>query len=525
MKLVKPTNKFIIYLGAFFLIQTIFIAFYPANRTEVDDGFWYAAGIRDEPYLDLFNPRFFLFLPAFKSLYDVISLTGLRIDPYHLMCAVNMIFAGLTIILLYDILRQFMHFKERTALFIVILLAVSYEFWRYSVEAEVYIVSMFLILMMLRMFLQFKHDASWQSIVAICIAGAFTTLLYKPNFIPLYAVFPAILLYYKRFNAFVIYYAVSAVLIVGAFFVVYTQLETTDSFLAYLFGGTNDPVGNPAVAVLIIASNILSVMWIFSFDEASTFIIEKFPHKVIEEEIYLAQQVGHAKYFLLAVLIALACIIAVFFVNAFRRRKMYRLGRFRILAIIILWIAVYGGFLLIMDPTSNEPWLMLQIPFVVLFGAVLIEPLQNRQWWLAFAFLILVFINNTVGGMNLLRDLNYDYYYQKSRWLIHNTTSDDYIISYGPISFVRYLRYYTDAEVLNMEEGHERAIDVLKDAENLSGNIYLSENVFHPPQAIMYRSQVNVMTLFKLYEEKGYRTELVANEDGEKFLTYKLITK
>ncbi|ELR73342.1 hypothetical protein C900_04194 [Fulvivirga imtechensis AK7] len=524
MKLVKPTNKLYVYLTAFFLVQIMLIAFYPANRTEVDDGFWYAAGIRDEPYLKLFNPRFFLFLPLFKALYELVSLTGLRIDAYHFMCAVSMIFAGLTLVLLYDILRQYMHFKTKTAFFIVALLAISYQFWRYSVEAEVYVLSMFLIVLILKLCLKLKESASWHHVLLLCILGAFTTLLYKPNFIPLYAVFPAIFLYYKRYKAFIVYYALSAVFIVGSFFIVYLQLPEEGTFLTYLFGGTNHPVGNPAVSVLVITSNILSLMWIFGFEEATTFIIDKFPHKVIQEELFLAQQIGREKYLLLGVLCLLALLFIILVVNAIRRRDVFKMGRFRILAIMALWVLVYGGFLLLMDPTSNEPWLMLQIPILVFFGAILIEPLSKSLQWIAPTFLVLVFINNTVGGMNLLRQLDYDYYYKKSEWLINNATGDDYIISYGPMSFIRYLRYYTDAEILNMEEGQGRALTVLKTPEKVSGEIYLSENIFHPPPAIMYRSQVNVVSLFKLYEEKGYRTELISGE-GDRFATYKLIMK
>ena len=525
MKLVKPTNKLYVYLTAFFLVQILFIAFYPANRTEVDDGFWYAAGIRDEPYLKLFNPRFFLFLPLFKALYEFVSLTGLRIDAYHFMCTMSMIFAGLTVVLLYDILRQYMHFKVKTAFFIVALLTISYEFWRYSVEAEVYILSMFLIVLILKLCLKLKQNASWSIILLLCILSVFTTLLYKPNFIPLYAVFPAIFLYYKRFKALVVYYAVSAVLIVASFFIVYIQLPMEETFLSYLFGGTNHPVGNPAVSILVIISNILSLMWVFGFNDATTFIIDEFPHKVIQEELYLAQQIGREKYLLLGVMCLLALVFLALVINAIRKRGVYRMGRFRILAIMALWTLVYGGFLLLMDPTSNEPWLMLQIPILVFFGALLIEPLPKNQQWLAPTFLVLVFINNTVGGMNLLRNMEYDYYYQKSRWLINNTTSEDYIISYGPMSFIRYLRYYTDAEVLNMEEGQERALEVLKEPEKISGEVYLSENIFHPPPAIMYRSQVNVIALFKLYEEKGYQTKLISEEEDNRFATYKLIMK
>ena len=515
-----------IYLASFLLLEVFFLAFFPANRTEVDDGYWYAADIRDTEYLKLFNPRFFLFLPIVKLGYQMFASIGLTFDAYNFMSMVSIVFSGMTLILLYDTLCNYLKFQWKNALIITVFVAISYEYWRYSVEAEVYIMSMFFILLILRIFLKYKYIRKFGHVFLLAGLAGFATLLYKPNFIPLFMVFPLLFLYYRKISHLALYYSISAIIIVGGFYIVYTQLTMDDTFLGYLFGGTNQPIGNPAASALVIASNMMSVLWVFSFEEATTFIINGFPHKVIEEEVFLAQQVGSIKYFLLLVLAAVIIIFGWLVGNAISKRRIFSIARFRILLVLFLWVLVYGGFLMIMDPTSNEPWLMLQVPLIILFGALLIEPLRSNQHWVIYSFLGLIFINNFLGGMSLLKDNEYDFYYQKSKWLVSNVTDKDYIISYGPVSFIRYMRYHTDAEVINLEEQQETAINLLQSADKLKGGtIYFSENIFHPPRAILYRSQFDVGRLFKIYEERGYRSELVWGKEDEQFTTYKLIMK
>lgn len=524
LKLAKPINKFIIYLASFLLLGVFFLTFFPDNRTEVDDGYWYAADIRDSEYTKLFNPRFMLFLPIVKLGYQAVSALGLSIDAYNFMCIVSVGFSAMTLILLYDTLCSQLKFQGKNALLVTIFVAISYEYWRYSVEAEVYVMSMFFIILALRLFLKYKYVRKFGHVFMLCVLASFTTLLYKPNFIPLFMVFPLLFLYYRKISHLAIYYGLSAIIIVGSFYIVHIQIPSNGPFLEYLFGGTNQPIGNPAASVLVIASNMMSVLWIFGFEEATSFIINGFPHKVIEEEVFLAQQIGSIKYFLLLVL-AMAIVLFGWLVgNAVKERSTFSISRFRILLVLFLWVLLYGGFLMVMDPTSNEPWLMLQIPIIILFGALLFEPLKRSQHWIIYSFLFLIFLNNWLGGMYLLKDIRYDYYYQKSQWLISNATGKDYIISYGPVSFIRYMRYHTDAEVINLEEEQKTAINLLQNAGKLNGGkIYLSENIFHPPRAILYRSQFDVGQLFDIYEDRGYRSELVWGREEEQFTTYKLI--
>lgn len=525
MKSSKSANKYRTYLLAFIIIELFLFSFFPANRIEVDDAFWYAGSIRDYAYIDLFNPRFFLFLPLVKSIYDTILLLGINIDAYYFLCVVSAIFSGLTLLLLYDTLGKYLKFERWPALFVVALLGVSYEFWRYSMEAEVYIVAMFFVLLTLRLFLKWEQDNSLRNLVWLSLIASITTLIYKPSFIPVYLIFSLLFFYHKKYFHFIIYNAVGAFIIIGSFFIVYLQMTSETTFSGYLFGGANEPVGGPAGAIFVIASNMLSVLWLFGWEPAASFIIEHFPHKVVEEEMFLALQVADLLYLLFVVWLGIAASFTFLVINAIKNRLQYSKKRVKILSIILLWMLIYSGFLLFMDPTSNEPWLMIQIPLVIIFGAFLIEPLKKSRLWVAFTFLFLVFINNTLGGVGLLSDQRYDYYRQKSEWLKINASADDHIVTYGPMSLIRYLRYYTPAEVINLEEDKDKAFKLFRNAEKVRGDIYFPEDIFHPPQAILYRAKIDLEELTELFQLHSYSLQRVAGEEEGKFKTYRLVIR
>lgn len=494
------------------------LVFFPNNRTEVDDGYWYAQGVRDEEYLNLFNPRFFLFLPIMKLLYDLIHALGFNIDAYMLMCFVSMCFSGLTIVILYDTLAAQLDLGKKTSLFASLAVLISYEFWRYSYEAEVYIISIFLILLAFRWFMVTKKQEGFLHAGLLAILCAITTLLYKPNFIPLFIAFPIIFLYFGKVRQLIVFYIIGAFIIVGSFALVHSYLLTDVSFLEYLFGGTNKPVGRAYMSIFVIASNIISVLWIFSSDKAVNFIRNEFPHKVIEEEIYLANQINGFQNVLWLCLILLFILVFIMILRAFVRKLILTPYQKKAVGTVIIWLLIYGAFLILMDPSSNEPWLMVQIPIIILISVLFAKPLKRNKLWLVYSLLFVLFINNSVGGMWLLKRTSSDYNKQKVKWIVNNANKDDIVLSYGPISFIRYLRYETNATVIDIEESPNLAYEILlNDSLN---NVYFTEDVLYPPEAIQFRSKHIVNKFDSIYKENSLMSFPVSS--GE-FVTYRLV--
>lgn len=513
----KFSNKYTYYLLAFICLEVFLFVFFPSNRTEVDDGYWYAQGVRDEDYLNLFNPRFLLFLPLMKLVYDFIHFLNINVDAYYLMCSVSMLFSGLSIVLLYDTLAAHLDLGKKTSFLASLAVLISYEFWRYSYEAEVYIISIFFILVAFRWFMATKKEQGFLHVVLLAVLCAFTTLLYKPNFIPLFIVFPLIFLYFGKSSHLIFFYIIGALVIVGSFSIVHSYLPTEVSFIDYLFGGTNQPVGQAYMSIFVIASNIVSVLWIFSADGAVNFIRDKFPHKVIEEEIYLAQQINGIEIVMWLCLASLFILLSILIVRAIIIKLILTPYQEKAVGIVVIWLAIYGAFLIFMDPSSNEPWLMVQIPIIILVSVLLVKPLKNSQLWLVYFLLFLLFINNSIGGIWLLKDSSNDYNKCKVQWLVENTDDNDIILSYGPISFIRYLRYTTSATIIDIEESSDLAFEILKN-RNLK-NVYITEDVLDPPEAIQHRSKHIVETVNDIFNQNDLKAVPVSSTE---FMTYEL---
>lgn len=491
--------------------------FFPGNRSEVDDGYWYAQGIRDEDFIDLFNPRFLLFLPIMKGLYCVLEFIGVSFDAYLLMCTISMIFSGLVIVLLYDTLAAYLSIGKKTSLFASLVVLISYEFWRYSYEAEVYIISTFFIILIFRLFIKTKKQKDYQHVIIIGALCAFTTLLYKPNFIPLFIAFPIIYLYFGKIKQLLLFYSVGALIIVGSFLMVYSQSTLEVGFVEFLFGGTNTPTGKPYMAIFVVASNVFSVLWFFSNESLTKFIQSTFPHKVMEEEIFLSQQADLIQGLLISVTILFVMLTAFMMVRALIRKLVLTPYQRKTLGSLMIWLLVYAIFLLFMDPSSNEPWLMIQIPLLVGVSVIFVKPLKSSKLWLPYSLLFLLFINNYFGGIWLLQDPVYDYNKRKAEWLQSNAGSNDIILSYGPISFIRYLRYTTSSEVISIEEELDGSIEALKYS---NGRLFITNGINNTPSAIYYRSADKVNKFRSAYKSSNLKIRSVNRGN---FATYELI--
>lgn len=422
-----------------------------------------------------------------KVLFEFTRVLHVNVDAYQLICSVSMIFSGLTIILLYDTLASQLDIGKKTSIFASLAVLFSYEYWRYSYEAEVYMISLFLIILAFRFFMVTRQATDYKHIIGLSILCALSTLLYKPNFIPLFIVFPLIYLYFGKIKHLILFYTIGAVAILGCFGLVYAFISYPSSYVHFLFGGTNTPIGQAYMSLFVVASNIISVLWLFSSDQAVAFISDKFPHKIIDEEVFLAKQVDGLEVFFWICLSILITLFIVLIIRALTKKLVLTPYQKKATGIVVIWLVFYSIFLLMLDPSSNEPWLMVQIPIIVLLSILFVKPLKSFKLWLPYTLLFVLFFNNAVGGMWLLKSTKYDYNRVKSEWLRVHAQPKDIIMSYGPISFIRYLRYSTRAEVINIEEDPEWAYSILRDG-NKSGYIYLTQDVIETPDPFKYRS-------------------------------------
>ncbi len=506
----------------FILVEVFLLITFPENRTETDDGAWYAYIVRDQSIHSLYNPRFLLFLPFVK----LITWLMPGVDTYNLICYFSMFFAGLTIILLRKMLNSFTDWPDTVNWWVVILVLISYEFWRYAFESEVYMLAIFMTMLCLYLQLKiYKNGPDTLSLLSLIACSSLTVLFYKPAFIIVFMAIPVFLILKGRWLQTILLYGISGLIILGVYYLTYRYyLLKPESFVAHLMGGVNDPVGNPWMAPIVVVSNFISTIWVFGVKELGGIVSSAFAHKVVQEEFLTASQVGNMSYFLilLCVILGLLLLSGVFYTIKYFRQN--GISKTLFTTVLIFIVILYGGFLVVMDPSSNEPWIMLSIPLAVLIGYYLFLPLYGlNKKWIVNGILILVLLINYFGGIGLLRDPAYDFNRLKSEWLSEHVQEGDLILSLGPMSFIRYLNYYTKGDAYNYEEQLMMKKPILDSISSFQGDIYITEDMINPIPAITFRSGITSEVLDSVYSVYSYIP--VPVDTSNKFVTYKLLKR
>jgi len=497
----------------------LFLTF-PENRSEADDAFWYAALVRDEPVNALYNPRFLLFLPLIKAIYILIPVA----DAYIFMCVVSMLFAAGILVLLRRILLAHTNLDRAVVWWIILLTLLSYEFWRYSFESEVYMIAIFLILLTLdRQLKIYQEGLNGRRLVILILVSSFTVLVYKPAFLAVFIAFPLFFLFRKLYRALVLFYATSGVAIIGVYYLTYLLYTLgPENFISHLLGGVNNPTGSALMAPVVVISNFCATAWIFGVEELKSTVTRVFAHKVMMEELLTASQVNGWSYFLIVLVLLLVTLFLFLVINAIREIRRSGLEWTGFYWVMTALIDIYGGFLLVMDPSSNEPWLILSIPIAIILGKLLIQPLGRRgSLIIPWTFVLILGVYNYIGGIGLLQNRNVDYNFLKADWLNNHTGSNDLVLSLGPMSFVRYIDYYSKASVYNYEEQFMKGNVMIDTLHGHEGNIYLTNDMITPPRAITFRSKITAAKLDSLYRYYQYIVQPVDTSSG--FVTYKLV--
>lgn len=500
----KPAH----YLFAFILIEAFLFIFYPQNRTEVDDGYWYAQLVRDEEISNLFNPRFMVFLPLVKILYQASnSLLG-HIDAYSFMSSLSIVLSGITIVLLFDVLRKNLNLNFHASLIGSLLLLFSYEYWRYSYEAEVYIISILLILFSFRLHLSSLQNPQLKKTLILAIIGVSAALIYKLNAIPVFIAFPLIYIWKKRIKEAVLLCFTGAALFILSTFLIHHFFLEDHPYLNFLLGGINDPAGSPFLSVFVVASNFISVLWIFANDHVVSIVKNAFPHKIMDEEILIAKQVGLWESILWLLSFILLVLFIALTIKSFKAKRSYNALEKDALLSSLIWLIVYSIVLMVLDPSSNEPWLMVQLPLAILLTLTLKDALNRSGLYIFYTALGILLFINLAGGILLLQNQHYNYNRKKSEWLINNAQAEDTILSYGPISLIRFLRYYSKAEVISIEENPELAYKILENG-SINGDVYITNDVMDVPVPFIFRSGEKVRKVKNILDSKSIEVVLV----------------
>lgn len=218
------------------IVWALYVLLIPVNRTENDDGYHYAWLLLHGDKAALFQSRFPLFLSAEKGLFTLLKWLGFAPDAYMLLVWVSSFFAAGAIFIFYLIVRKRFRLSRRSAVITVLMLAFSYGFWRYAVEAELYSISHFLIFLTFYLLTRPAGEDDLRPVLSAAAIGSLAVMVYKPNFIPLFLAFPWIFIANRQWKRAACYLAAGAAGILGIYALIYVSVPVTEhSYISTFF--------------------------------------------------------------------------------------------------------------------------------------------------------------------------------------------------------------------------------------------------------------------------------------------------
>lgn len=460
----------------FAALVLFFLISFPGNRSEADDGFHYAYLVKTQGWAHLLQPRYLLFLPICKVLYQLTAL-----DPYLLMCILSSFCSAGTLLLCYRFLSNVMQLPRGAALWGCAFLLFSYGYWRYSVEAEVYSISNLLCTAVLYIIL------SRRSVVLAGLLAGLAVLIYKPNAMPLFFVFPFAFLIKRRWIPFFVYPAIGGIVVLVGYFLAYRYVGSSGAFVQFLAEGASRSYGSVFVTIFVVLSNVVATGFLYGIDAVEHFIRSKFPANLIVEEVYAANANGFRNHIAIVTLVLLAVSMVTLLIMALRRFSRRNLNWEQ--GILLCWIIVYAGVLLYLDPNSPEPWTMLLVPLMLLLTAVLFAPLFENLRTRRFAWIVIaiLFLHNFAGGYGVIATEKSDYIAQRTGWLKHHAQQGDLVLSLGSRSTLAYIVYKTPAEICSPEQAFGRCMQLAEETIAAGHKVYLMDDMVNREAAVKFR--------------------------------------
>lgn len=483
-------------VAAVLLLATIYGLTSPGNRSEADDAFWFAHDVEHKSLRGLLgsgHSSHLLFLPIARALFVISQAAGFNVRSYDLIRFTNCLLAALSVVLLRTVLQRRFDLSPFAAITGAAGLAVSYGFWRYASEMEVYAPAVLLILVLCH--LGFSQLAShWLTSLAGLVA-ALAVLVHILGIIPAIVIVPLTLLLRRRIKAVLIYGAVLSVTLGGVYLAAYEYTATPRQDLAaYTFSpdpGARYSWSGAALSIVTVGQDVASVNFLFGYAKVADMLDRTFPRQFLDEERYAGARASTLVKVVPPIAVCLLALLAAALIRVMRRHSppvhRRQAEDFHRLLVVAIWVGVYWLFLVGRSSGAPEAWIPILPALWILIAALVFESASRSrvQRLLAVAFLATLVVHNSLGGYWPLHSRSSDFNAVRASWLVHHARAEDVIlVADGPI-FSLYLSYYARAQVIDLEE--LSAAEIAKRylaATRPPGRVFVTEGVLNPPRAL-----------------------------------------
>jgi hypothetical protein len=504
--------------GAFAVLALAYILTGPGNRTEADDAFWFAYDIESRSIRELMSSEHtahLLFLPLARGLWNLTGLVGLGIRAYDAIRLANCFVAAASVVLFGYTLWSRLRLSSFAAITAATGLAFSYGFWRYANETEVYALSILIIVGLCWACFSGLHSVG--SVVLTAVLAALGGLIHILGFIPTLVLIPVVLLLQRRLRDTAVYLVTVALLVGAVSYAAYRYAAPSpQGFVDYAFvdtGRASQGALTVPASALALAQDVATGNFLFAYPRVAQRLVTAFPAQYLNEEEYAGERsTSIVRFVPLATMPLLFLLIVAVLWTTWRHRAHagLRNGFRPYLIAVSTWAAAYWVVVVVRRSSSApEAWIPLLPAVWILLSAVVLERGRTRtSQILVVALLAVLLVHNLAGGLLMMRSHSADLNAVRSKWLLDHAVAGDLILTAdGPV-FGRYLRYYSRAQVIDLEGRSAAELAAIYDgAVHQRRRIFATAGVFDPPVQLRVVNPMSFQTIrgFAARIQPGFR--------------------
>jgi hypothetical protein len=476
------------------LIATVYVLTGPGNRSEADDAFSFAYDIEHGTLQKLLGPEHvshLFFLPLARGLFNLVQLFNIEMRAYDAVRLTNCFVAATTVVLFGIVLRRRLRLSLFGAMAGAAGFAVSYGVWRYANEAEVYALGLLVIVALCLMAFSGLH--STRAVIMASVVATLGIFIHILGVIPAIVIVPVVLLLERRVRDLVVYVLCLALLAGTVSYGTYRYAAAPQqSFMEYLLNpspGTNYSARAIPQSIASLGQDIATTNFLFAYPGIARRIVATFPMQYLVEEQYVGER-SDSVVRTVPVATVILLLLFVTLVIWFTRQRPLDHDLMRkvapALAAVAVWILAYWVFVLGRSSSAPEAWIPLLPAVWIFIAVVLLERAQARTHRaVVVALLIVLAIHNLAGGLWMMRSRSTDFNAVKADWLLVHSGTGDVILTADGAVFERYLRYYSTAEVISLEEvPPNELVNVYAAKVAEPGRLFATAGVLDPPSQL-----------------------------------------